>query len=568
MLKIPKTDLARVYNTPAYNWAFEAALDASCECELVKLAALRFDRDLKRDDLYFDLDAYERVVRYYSMFRHTKGLLRGRRFELRPDQEFFIGQIMAWKRRDTGARRITETYKEVARKNGKSWEAGGLAGYFLTSNGESEPEVCSLATSAKQAAESWNAFRSMSRTAPRYSRTLEYRIDVVRHPRSGGKFEPLPSVGENLDGRNPSFILIDEYHLFKRIDDLSRDSLKGGTGARSERLEFKITTGGSNPFGSCYEERKRAIDVLRGTADIDNYLPLIFTLDKGDDWTDERNWHKANPALGISKELSAMRELFNEAQYSPRLANAFKNKQLDLWTNAAEGWLSVDAWNALARPRAPEELRGKRCIVGMDLSDTNDLTAFSLLFPPQEGLPKYYLRTIFFCPREPALIRQTNKVPYLTWADAGYIRYSGEHHIDSQFCAESILAECDKYGYSIEALAYDHWKAYIVEALFKSEGFPTIPIGQNFRALTPACHKLEELIDDAKLEHDGNLCQAFCVGNAVLDVDANGNIKPNKKRSADKIDGVASLLDCIAYLTNTTDNPQERVIDDCPIRML
>lgn len=568
MLKIPKTDLARVYETPAYKWAFEAALDASNECELVKLAALRFGRDLKRDDLYFDLDAYERVVRYYSMFRHTKGLLRGRRFELRPDQEFFIGQIMAWKNRSDGSRRITETYKEVARKNGKSWEAGGLAGYFLTANGESEPEVCSLATSAKQAAESWNAFRSMSRTAPRYARTLEYRIDVVRHPRSGGKFEPLPSVGENLDGRNPSFILIDEYHLFKRIDDQSRDSLKGGTGARSERLEFKITTGGSNPFGSCYEERKRAIDVLRGTADIDNYLPLIFTLDKGDDWTDERNWRKANPALGISKELSAMRELFNEAQYSPRLANAFKNKQLDLWTNAAEGWLSVDVWNALARPRPPEELRGKRCVVGMDLSETNDLTAFTFLFPPQDGLPKWYVRKIFYCPKLPAVIRQTNKVPYLTWIDSGFIRCSGDKRIDMHYCADDILKEIRQGGYAVEAFAYDAWKSNIIIDTITREGVPSRAVRQNYRELSPACRQLETLIDNGEIEHDGNPCMSFCVGNVVLDKDPNGNIKPNKVRSADKIDGVASLVDALAYFTNTTDNPQERVIDDCPIRML
>ena len=566
MPKIPKTDLSRVYNTPAYKWAH--AVELGNECELVKLAALRFDRDLKRDDLYFDLDAYERIVRYYSMFRHTKGLLRGRRFELRPDQEFFIGQIMAWKNRSDGSRRITETYKEVARKNGKSWEAGGLAGYFLTSNGESEPEVCSLATSAKQASESWNAFRSMSRTAPRYSRTLEYRIDVVRHPRSGGKFEPLPSVGENLDGRNPSFILIDEYHLFKRIDDQSRESLKGGAVARSDTLEFKITTGGKNPYGSCFEERKRAMDVLRGTIDLDFYLPLIFTLDKDDDWTDERNWHKANPALGISKPLRAMRELFERAQLSPRSEVDFKNKQLDLWTNAAEGWLNVDAWNALARPRAPEELRGKRCVVGMDLSETNDLTAFTFLFPPQDGLPKWYVRQMFFCPRNSAAYRQTNKVPYLTWVDMGFIRISGTTHIDMNICADVVLKECADSGYSVQALAYDTWKSYLIVEAFKSAGFPTVPISQNFRILTPACRKLEALIDDGEIEHDGNTCMSFCVGNVVLDTDANGNIKPNKKRSADKIDGVASLVDALAYFTKSTDNPQERVIDDCPIRML
>ena len=567
MLKIPKTDLAAVKATPAYSWAMSAASKESIQCEYVKLCGERFLRDLKRDDLFFDINAYARVMRYYSMFTHTKGFLRGKQFLLRPDQEFFIGQIMAWKRRADGTNRITETYKEVARKNGKSWEAGALAGYHLTSNGETEPEVYSLATSEKQAMESWRAFKSMSKTASRYAKRLEYRVGVIRHPQSGGIFEPLPSVGENLDGKNPSFILIDEYHLFRAVDDQSRDSLRGGAVARANRLEFKITTGGSNPFGSCYEERQRAINVLRGTIDLDFYLPIIFTLDEGDDWANEAVWHKANPALGISKSLAAMREQFNEAQHSPRLINTFKNKQLDLWTNAAAAWLKVDDWNALARPRGSEQLRGKRCILGMDLSETNDLTAFAFLFPPQDGLDVYYAKMIFYCPQVPAVIRQSNKVPYLSWIGEGFIRTSGEKRIDMHFCADDILKQIRDGGYVVEAVAYDAWKSNIIIDAFKTAGLDTCPIKQNYQMLSPACRQLETLIDDGKLTHDGNTCMSFCVGNVVLDTDPNGNIKPNKAKSSEKIDGVAALVDALAYLTST-DTKQEKIINDCPIRML
>lgn len=553
-------------STPAYEWARLATSVKSQECELVKLAAERFLRDLKRDDIFFDVDAYARVLKYFGIFTHTKGLLRGQRFRLRPDQEFFIGQIMAWKRRDNGAQRISETYKEVARKNGKSWEAGALAGYHLTSNGETEPEVYSLATSETQARESWKAFKSMSKTASRYAKTLEYRVGEIRHPRSGGIFQPLPSVGENLDGKNPSFILVDEYHLFRQIDDQSRDSLRGGAVARKNRLEFKITTGGSNPFGSCYEERQRAIDVLKGTIDLDFYLPIIFTLDDGDDWADERNWKKANPALGISKSLEAMREQFKAAEHTPRLVNTFKNKQLDLWTNAAQAWLSVDAWQALAKPKTPEQLRGKRCILGVDLAETNDLTAFAFLFPPQDGLDKYYAKMIFYCPQVPAIIRQSNKVPYLSWIGEGFIRTSGEKRIDMHYCADDILKTIGEGGYVVEAVAYDAWKSNIIIDAFKTAGLNTCPIKQNYQMLSPACRQLETLIDDGKIEHDGNTCMSFCVGNVVLDTDPNGNIKPNKAKSSEKIDGVAALTDALAYLK--LEKPEQKVITTCPIRII
>lgn len=561
-----KTDLSAVKETEAYKYAMLATSTKSNQCELVKLCAERFLRDLKRDDIYFDIEAYCRILRYYSIFRHTKGLLRGERFELRDDQKFFIGQIVAWKNRSDNSQRITETYKEVARKNGKSWEAGGLAGYHLTSNNEQEAEVYSLATSEKQSMESWKAFKSMSKTNSIYSKSLEYRIGVVRHPKSASIFEPLASTGEQLDGKNPSFILIDEFHLFRKIDDDSRDSLRGGAVARNNRLEFKITTGGSNTFGSCYEERRRAIDVLKGTIDLDFYLPMIFTLDDGDDWADEKNWHKANPALNISKSLSAMREQFATAQHSTRHLNVFKNKQLDLWTNEITAWLSVDDWRALEHKRTDAELKGKRCIVGMDLATTDDLVAFTFYFPKQDGLDKAYVRTIFYCPSVPAVVRETNKVPYLSWQSQGFIRFSGDKRIDMKFCALDILKEIRNGGYSVDCVAYDSWKSNVVVEEFKSAGLSMQPIKQYYQQLSPACNDLEEMIDKGEITHDGNECMTWNISNVVLDTDPNGNVKPNKAKSSEKIDGVASLIDALASLHLT--QKENKIISKCPIRLI
>lgn len=562
-MTLKQTDLAAVKATPAYKWAMESAGVKSKQCEFVKLAAERFLRDLKRKDITFDVDEYARLNRYYSMFVHTKGLLKGERFVLRPDQQFVVGQLVAWKYRETGERRFTDAYKEVARKNGKSWEAGGLAGYHLTSAGESEAEVYTLATSEKQAGESWKAFRSMSKTMPRYAKTLEYRVGEIRHPKSGSIFAPLPSTGENLDGKNPSFIITDEYHLFRQQHDESRSSLRGGGGARKNIIEYKITTGGSNTFGSCYEERQRAINLLRGTIDLDMYLPIIFTLDKDDDWADERNWHKANPALGISKSLQFMRNAFTLTQHSARAISEFKTKQLDLWTNEVSAWLNVEDWRNLTREIPAEKLVGKRCIVGMDLGETNDLTAFAILFPPQDGLDKWYLRTRFFVPKVGAVIRETNKVPYLTWAGQGYITFSGDKRVEMLHIAQEMLKDLSRYN--VEFLAFDAWKSNVVIEAFKSAGIDCRPIKQYYQQLSPSCSMFAELIDKCDITHDGNPCMSFCVGNVVVDEDPNGNIKPNKRRSSEKIDGVAAVVDALAGYKMQT---EKKVITECPIRFL
>lgn len=565
-MRIPKTDIAGVRKTTAYAWADRVANGGGerPQCEFVRLAAQRFLNDLKRDDIYFDLKEYSRLVRYYGIFKHTKGLLRGKQFLLRPDQEFFLGQIIAWKYRESGERRIRETYKEVAKKNGKSWEAGGMAGYFLTAFGESEAEVYSLATSEKQAGESWRAFKSMSKTNSVYRNALEYRLDEIRHPKSGSIFQPLPSTGDLLDGKNASFILADEYHLFKPRDDMSLSSLVSGSVAREYSLTFKITTAGWNTFGSCYDERKRAESILKGTVNLDSYLPLIFTLDKDDDWQDERNWFKANPALGLSKSLSAMRLEYEKAVINPRLLNNFKNKQLDLWTNAADNWLSVDQWRKCEKRYSLEELRGKQCFVGMDLSDRRDLTALVLLFPQQEGLVKPHILPYLYVPAVSAIKRETqDKVPYLAWSERGFVKLEDEGYINKKMIFEKIMTLAKIFD--VMCVAYDPWHAADIAESLQSEGVNTLAIRQGFKTLSPACKQIEEWVNEESFTHNGNEAMTWCAGNVVLRKDENNNICPDKRRSTERIDGLAALANAVVAMQSRVE--EKKIITECPIRI-
>lgn len=567
MRRIGKTDISRVKHTAAYEWALAVATGKTPhrQGELAKYAADRFLNDLKRDDIMFDLSEYERLLRYYKMFRHTKGLLVGKPFEPRPDQAFYLGQVVSWKYRQTGEPRIRETYKEVARKNGKSWETGGLAGYFLTARNESEAEVYSLATSEKQARESWKAFKSMSKTTQKYHKFLEYRENVIRHPKSNSFFEPVPSTGEMLDGKNPTFIIADEYHLFKPKDDLSLSSLKGGSGARAYSLTMKITTAGTNVFGSCYDERKTAINVLKGLSKLDHYLPLIFALDEGDDWQDERNWYKANPALGISKSLGDVRQLFENALAMPRLLNTFKSKQLDIWTNAVSNWLKLEDWRKLARPLAYDALKGKHCYIGADLSDTSDLTALMLLFPPQEGLPKFYAYPIFFVPQAASVVKELqDKVPYSVWQQQGWVNLE-EGRINKRKILNIILSVLMR-DFTLIAFAYDPYHATDIAEGLQEAGVKTLAVRQGFPTLSPACKTLEDWIALSEIEHNGNPCLDWNISNAVVRRDANNNIAPDKSKSTNRIDGLAALLDAIVAATNNDLKP--KIIKTCPVILM
>lgn len=566
---LPRTDISRVKNTPAYIWAMDVLRDKTTylNCELVKLACERFMRDIKRKDLYFDLDEYDRLNRYLAMFKHSKGLLAGKPFIMRPDQQFYNGQIVSWKYRKNGKYRITETYNEVGRKNGKSTTAGGLAGYFMTAMAEQEAQIYTLATSKKQAKESFNAFKSLAKSQPKYAKTLVMLDNQIRHTKSNSFFEPLASTGERLDGKNPFFVNPDEVHLYTPKDDMSLKSLQGGVFARKHYLIYKTTTAGSNIFGSCYAEREMAIRVLRQQQTLDFYLPLIFTLDKDDDVFDPINWYKANPALSISKDLSLMEKMFEMAQARERDMNMFKNKQLNIWTTASDNWLKLEQWQACENKNITyESLKGLHCIIGADLSDTSDLTALVLLFPPQANFSKWQIYPLFFVPATQAIKReQIDKVPYCSWHEQKHINLVKSGRI-SKLEILAYIREVLSKDFEIDCFAYDPWHAGEIADGLISANIPTLAVRQGYQTLSPACKRFEEMLDKKEIEHNGNTCLAWNVSNAVVDRDANNNIKLNKRTSTEKIDGLAALINAIVA-TLTTNNKQ-KVITECPILLI
>lgn len=530
-----------LHDNAVYRFA-DTFANSDKQCLLVQLACQRFLRDLENPKWFFDVAAAERIFRYFRMFRHSKGMTAGSRFELRDEQKFFYGQLFGFRAEEDGLRRFGSGYRQIPRKNGKSNEAGGIAGYCLTSDDEPSPEVYSLATSKKQARESFTAFKMMARTTELYRKKLEILDSVVRHASSNGVFEPLPADADNPEGKSPSFAIYDEYHLW-RSDDL-KEAIRQGMGARRSPLELTITTAGVNRHGPCYQEFERGVNILNGRAEADGHLVMIYAPNDAEniDPLDEDLWHLVNPALGVSKSIHVMRKLAEEAMLSTSALNHFLCKQINIWTSTASSWLRSGVWDACKTDESPDILKGKSCYAGIDLSDTKALTSLVLIFPPQDGLDRFYLLPFFWVPGEDVREKEImDKVSYRNWEGLGHVYLPKTKYIHWRNVFEKVIEVNDTY--KLEGVAYDRWGAKELAAELEAKGIKAEPFGQGYQDMSPAIKSLEERLIGGELAHFGNQCLAWNVDNVLISTDPAGNVKMDKSKATGRIDGaVASAM--------------------------
>jgi phage terminase large subunit-like protein len=330
---------------------------------------------------------------------------------LEPWQHFIFGNIYGWKRVVNGERtnlwRFNINYIEVPRKNGKTTICAAGASYDCAFLEETGAEVYILATKEDQAKLMYNDVAAYVAKSPALAEVFEilkgkntiYSVESART----SFIKPLGADSERLDGLNPIAAYADELHAWpsRALWDVMEDSF----GSREQWHMVAITTAGTNRQGICYEQRDHLINILEGRVVDDHKFGVIFTLDEEDRdaWDEERTWFKANPNLGCGKQLDYMRQKAEQAKQMPSSLNTFLNKQLDIWTDVAEAWLSVDQWNACASNYGLELLKHKRCTAAFDLARVGDLSAVGFVYPKQAGLTVTHLWTHFYLPE--ALLR-------------------------------------------------------------------------------------------------------------------------------------------------------------------
>lgn len=533
-------------------------------CRWVKLACERHRRDLEHGHergLWFDETAAKVAISFFSVLRHWKGEWAGKPVSLEPAQQFWIWSLFGWKRED-GTRRFRTAYLETARKNGKTTIAAGVGLYLAFVDGEPGAEVYSAATMRDQARISHRDATRMVKSSPQLRQLIGVYRDNLHETNSGSKFEPLSADYNSLDGLNVHGVIADELHAWPQPELWG--VLKTGTGSRRQPLMLAITTAGVDQQGVCYLQREYVARILKGIIEDDAYFGIIYTLDtkqdwpdleQDDDWQDEANWVKANPNLGISKKWGAMREGAREAANKPAELNQFLRWQLNVWTQAAVRWVNPIFWAACGkRPVDAAALAGRACYGGLDLSQIYDITALVLVFPPEADDEPYQALCRFWLPADNMIERvRRDQVPYDVWVRQGFLKLTPGNVVDYDF----ILAEIDELAqqYALREIGYDRYGATLVSQRLQELGGDewVVPIGQGFLSMSPPMKELGKLIASEKLAHGGNPVLTWMADNLVAVEDPAGNIKPDKSKSREKIDGVVSLIMALDRATRHVD---------------
>ncbi len=520
----------------------------------------------------FDLARAERFFRFAAKLKHYKGEWAGTPIALQPYQQFRLGSIFGWRHVETGLRRFRTAYNEIPRKNGKSLEAAVVALYVTFFDGEPGAEGYCLATKLGQAL---FVFRDAKKLT--LSSGLKDRIKVnartLSRADSESKLAPLGANPE--DGLNPSLIIIDEYHKLKTRDLV--DVMETATGARRQPLNFQITTAGNDPVSPCGDQHDYACKVLDGVFIDETFFGFIAHIDVDDDWLDERSWQKANPNWNVSIKPDDMRALAQKARNMPSAAAQFKQKRLNVWTNADAPWLSLEGWRAGQTTWSLEDMRGRACWIGVDLSSKIDLAAVAFAFPPatfrrkpapaddvdddhgldddeaadvDEGTPpsavplepwRFHVRS--YTPADTVVERsRRDRAPYEQWIDGGYLFTKPGNRIDQDGIFDDLVATAKAFDLKVRAVGFDPWNAGTIEKDLENAGFLVVEVPQTFAHLSGPAKEYEADVLDGKVDVGGNPLLAWNAANAVCQRDGKDNIQPIKKRSRGRIDGVVASL--------------------------
>lgn len=491
-------------------------------------------------DFYFDERAATVAVNFFEkLLHHSKGEWAGQPFILQTWQkDQVIRPLFGWKRSSDETRRYRTAYIEIPRKNGKSTLAAGIALYLLFVDGEPGAEVYSAASDREQASIVFNEAKNMTESSSELKKRAESykRSIVVMSTKSS--YKVLSADAFTKDGLNASGVVVDELHAQPGRELV--DVLVTSTGARRQPLVVFITTAGYDRESICYEYHEYAEKVLKGIIDDQTFFAFIAAADEKDDWQDPVTWAKANPGLGVTVKYEYLENEARRAAQVPAYQNTFRRLHLNQWTQQETRWLPLEAWDQCGMPLDEKLLEGATCYGGLDLASTSDLASFVLNFPSEPGEAELHVWLAFFWIPEENLIERVrhHHVPYDAWVREGLIRTTPGNVIDYGFIVRDIESLGEKYN--IKEIAFDRWGAFQVSQQLEGAGFLMVGFGQGFVSMSAPTKDLLRLVMDHKLSHGGNKVLRWMADNLVVSTDPAGNVKPNKQKSIEKIDGIVA----------------------------
>ena len=492
------------------------------------------------DEFYFDKKAANRSVRFFELcLTHVKGEKAGEPFKLAKWQkERIIRPIFGWKRAD-GSRKYRIVYVEVPRKNGKSTLASGIALCLLHTDDEPGGEIYSAAGDKEQARIVFGIAKQMSENSEELSERSTIYRDSIIEPSTQSVYRVLSSDVHTKHGLNASGVVFDEFHVQPTRD--LWDVLRTSMGSRRQPLIVIITTAGYDMLSVCREMHDYAVKVRDGVVIDESFLPVIYETAEDADWKSPKVWKACNPGYGVSIKKDYLAQECKHAQEVPAYENTFKRLHLDIWTSQDATWLADGVWSACGkRPILEKDLVGRFCYSGLDLATETDLAALVHIFP-DDNWENFEVLARFWIPEENMKARiNKDRVPYDVWQREGWIEATPGNVIDYDYILNTI--DEDARQFDLKEIAFDRWGATRIVQDLDAQGLTVLEFGQGYKSLSPPTKELIKLLLSKKIHHGGNPVLKWMAGNVVIETDAAANIKPSKKKSREKIDGIVALL--------------------------
>ena len=489
----------------------------------------------------YDKSAADYAVAFIENLCHTKGTWAGKPFELIDWQEQIIRDLFGTLK-PNGYRQFNTAYIEIPKKQGKSELAAAVALLLTCGDGEERAEVYGCAADRQQAAIVFDVAADMVRMCPALSKRVKILASQKRliYTPTNSFYQVLSAEAYSKHGFNIHGVVFDELHTQpnRKLFDVMT---KGSGDARMQPLYFLITTAGTDTHSICYETHQKAKDIIEGRKIDPTFYPVIYGADESDDWTDPKVWKKANPSLDITVGIDKVKAACESAKQNPGEENAFRQLRLNQWVKQAVRWMPMEKWDKCAFAVDEDELEGRVCYGGLDLSSTTDITAFVLVFPPLDEDDKYIILPYFWIPEDNLTLRvNRDHVPYDVWERQGFLQTTEGNVVHYGFIEKFIERLGERFN--IREIAFDRWGAVQMVQNLEGMGFTVVPFGQGFKDMSPPTKELMKLVLEQKIAHGGHPVLRWNMDNIYIRTDPAGNIKADKEKSTEKIDGAVATI--------------------------
>jgi phage terminase large subunit-like protein len=487
---------------------------------------------------FFHIEAADHIIDFFEKVLRLPDTLDDEGdavpFLLTPANTFIVGGVFGWKQR-TGYRRFREAYVEMGKGNAKTPMAAGIGLYGLTMDGEQAPEIYSVATGIDQARICWLDADRMVEESPDLADLIHRSKDNLAYAANYGWFRPLSKEKRGKSGPRPHMVFFDEEHEY--ADAVVVNKMRAGAKRRAQPLFMGITNSGFDRTSVCWQHHEHATRMLEGIVEDEQLFAYVCALDKKDKpLKDERCWVKANPNLGIIIQKDYLRRQVMNASNVPSEANDVLRLNFCVWTQAKEGLFDMDKWHACSGTVNDDELLEATCYGAFDLGQTDDFSAWVLLWDFPDG--RKVIRPKFWIP-DAAFKKYPNR-PYPEWEREGLLNvHKNSDIIEYDLIEEEILEDCRTHG--VKEVAYDKKFAQQMALHLQGADITMVDTPQGF-ALNEAIRTFEGWVTSGELLHGGNLILSWMAANTVVRHGPNKTRRLDKEASKEKIDGIVAAV--------------------------